>query len=339
LRIAVRLHSLNGFRITIPSGQVEKLNLIEASLGGIFEEKGNSGPALGRPLLSQALKRVSSANAATFALLTAAVVWGGTFVVVKVSIETIPPLSFVFGRFLIAFVVLAVVFCRQITTNWRSHLPSSLFLGVILFSGFVLQVWGLQRTSASDAGFITGISVVLVAVLDVLANNRRLVWWSLLGLSSAVIGLSILSLGRSGIASIGNVLVLACAVAFGLHVFYTDRYSKYLDARVLTTQQIGVVALLALGGAFINGELNFAPSSYAIAGLLYTGVLATALAYFFQTWAQKRVHATHSAIVLAAEPVFAAIFAVSFLAESTTVQLVAGGMLVTIGMIFSSLRP
>jgi drug/metabolite transporter (DMT)-like permease len=285
------------------------------------------------------MKGFSSAKAATFALLVAALVWGGTFVIVKVSVETIPPFSFVFGRFLIAFIILALFSWKEIKANWRSHLASSLILGMILFSGFILQVWGLQRTSASNAGFITGVSVVLVAVLDAIVNRRPLVLWSFMGFASTVIGLAFLSLGRSGVASIGNVLVLGCAVAFALHIFYTDRYSKHLDVKVLTTEQVGVVTLAALGGACVNRELSFVPSNYAFLGLLYTGILATALAYFFQTWAQKRVHATHSAIVLAAEPVFAAIFAVGFLAESTTVQLVVGGMLVTIGMIFSSLRP
>ena len=281
---------------------------------------------------------LSSARTATFALLAAALVWGGTFVVVKISLETIPPFSFVFGRFLIAFIILALFSWKQIKAYWRSHLSSSLVLGMILFAGFILQVWGLQRTSASDAGFITGVSVVLVAVLDGIVNRRRLALLSYIGFAGTMMGLAFLSHGGSAVASMGNVLVLGCAVAFALHIFYTDRYSKRLNVRVLTTEEVGFVTLAALGGAFVNGELSFVPSDYAVFGLLYTGILATALAYFFQTWAQKRAHATHAAIVLAAEPVFAAVFAVVFLSESVTIQLVAGGFLVAIGMIFSSLR-
>jgi drug/metabolite transporter (DMT)-like permease len=288
--------------------------------------------------LHECPKNISPRKASTLALLTAALIWGGTFVIVKVSVQTIPPFSFVFGRFAIAFVLLTAFSWREMKTNWRVHFPPSLFLGVLLFVGFTLQVWGLQRTSASGAGFITGLCVALVAALDILVNRRRPTLLNLLGLISAVAGLVALSLGQSKLVSLGNLLVLGCAVAFGLHVFYTDRFSKRFDVKVLTAEQIGVVAIVAFGGASLNGELNFMPSHYAIFGLLYTGVLATALAYFLQTWGQKHAHATYSAIVLAAEPVFAATFAVALLAESPKIQLITAGILVTIGMILASLR-
>jgi len=197
---------------------------------------------------------------------------------------------------------------------------------------------GLQRTSASSAGFITGISVVLVALLDMLVNRHVPSPLRLLGFLSAVLGLTVLSFGQSHVASLGNILILGCAVAFGFHVFYTDRYSKRFDVAVLTTEQIGVVVLISLVGAFVNSEFSFVPSSYAIFGLLCAGLLATALAYFLQTWGQKRTDATHSAIVLAAEPVFAAVFAVALLTEPVTIQLIVGGALVIFGMVLSSLR-
>jgi drug/metabolite transporter (DMT)-like permease len=284
------------------------------------------------------LGHAASTYGATLALLTTTLIWGATFVIVKVSVETIPPLSFEFGRFSIAFVVLAAFFWRKIKRNWRTHLPSSMFLGLMLFAGFALQMWGLQRTSASSAGFITGISVVLVALLDMLVNRHVSSPLGFLGFLSAVVGLTVLSFGQSYVASLGNILVLGCAVAFGFHVFYTDMYSKRFDVAVLTTEQIGVVVLVSLIGALVSGEFDFVPSGYAIFGLLYTGVLATALAYFLQTWGQKRTDATHSAIVLAAEPVFAAAFAVALLTEAPTVQLIVGGALVVSGMALSSLR-
>jgi len=274
---------------------------------------------------------------ATLRLLVCSLIWGATFVIVKISVETVDPLSFVLGRFTIAFMVLMAFSRKDLRVNWRSHLPTSALLGVVLFAGFILQVFGLERTSSSNAGFITGLSVVLVAVLDVVVNKRLPTILTLLGFLSALSGLLVLSIGQTDITSSGNVLVFGCAAAFGLHVFWTDKYSKRLNVKVLTTEQIGIVVLISLIGTILNGRSIPHPSNYAFYGILFTGVLATALAYFLQTWSQRRADATHSAVVLSVEPVFAAAFAVLLVSEPVTNQLLVGGFLIIMGTLLSSL--
>ena len=128
----------------------------------------------------------SYSKTATLGLLVCSLIWGATFVIVKISVETVDPLSFVFGRFTIAFIVLVAFSWKDLTVNWRSHLPTSALLGIVLFAGFILQVFGLERTSSSNAGFITGLSVVLVAVLDVVVNKRLPTILALLGFLSAL---------------------------------------------------------------------------------------------------------------------------------------------------------
>ena len=274
----------------------------------------------------------------SLALLATSLIWGVTFVILKVTVETIPPFSLAFGKFGIALVLLPVVSWNKLRHSWRAYLPASAFLGLLLAAAFILQLWGLQRTSVSDAGFITGLSVVLVAFLDLFVNKRWPTWYTLLGFMSALVGLIILSLERDFVVSIGNMLVLACAIPFGLHVFYTDRYSKLFETEVLTTEQMGVAALATFCGLIFNQETHFEPSTYAILGIIYVGIVATALAFFLQTWGQKQMQATNSAVLLAAEPVFSAIFAVVILSEPVTSQLVVGGAMVIVGMIVSSLH-
>ena len=274
----------------------------------------------------------------SLALLATSLIWGVTFVILKVTVETIPPFSLAFGKFGIALALLLVVSWNKLRHSWRACLPASAFLGLLLAAAFILQLWGLQRTSVSDAGFITGLSVVLVALLDLFVNKRWPSWYTLLGFMSALVGLIILSLERDFVVSIGNILVLACAIPFGLHVFYTDRYSKLFETEVLTTEQMGVAALATFCGLIFNQETHFEPSTYAILGIIYVGIVATALAFFLQTWGQKQMQATNSAVLLAAEPVFSAIFAVVILSEPVTSQLVVGGALVIVGMIVSSLH-
>lgn len=336
----MQLYVLNGFRMTQFDSFIFRILILRRYGSNHTCELKDSTENLCLKTVqrSKNLGSASSAKGATLGLLACALIWGSTFVIVKVSVETVPPLIFVLERFTIALVVLVAFSWRELRTNWRSHLPSSTFLGLILFAGFILQVWGLQRTSASNAGFITGVSVVLVVVLDVLVNRHFPTLLGLFGFLSAFSGLIVLSFGQSQITSLGNLLVLGCAVAFGLHVFLTDRYSKRLNVKVLTTEQIGIVVLVSLMGAILGKKLDFVPSWYVVFGILFTGILATALAYFLQTWGQKHADATHSAIVLAAEPVFAAMFAVAFIFEPVTMQLIIGGILVTVGMVLSSLR-
>lgn len=275
---------------------------------------------------------------ATSALLITTLIWGASFVIVKVSVESIPPLTFIAARFVIALAILVVASQRELKENWRSHLLPSLLLGSFLVVGFAFQVWGLQRTSAANAGFITGLSVVLVGLLDVTVNKRFPAVYTLTGFISALAGLLILSLNLNLTFAYGDLLILVCAIAFGLHVFFTDKYAKKMNTKVLTMEQITFVAFVTAFGAVFTERLNFAVSTFAVFGLVYSGVLGTAGAYFLQTWGQKYAHATYSAIVLSLEPVFAAIFAAILLAEPVTIRLVVGGALIVLGMAFSSIK-
>ncbi|MEM2850548.1 MAG: DMT family transporter [Candidatus Bathyarchaeia archaeon] len=275
---------------------------------------------------------------ATSALLITTVIWGASFVVVKVSVESIPPLTFIAARFIIAFAILMVASRRELKENWRTHLTPAILLGIFLFIGFAFQVWGLQRTSAANAGFITGLSVVLVGLLDVVVNKRLPTIYTLVGFISALVGLLFLSLNLNLTFAYGDLLVLICAIAFGLHVFFTDKYAKKMNTKVLTLEQITFVAFAATLGALFTERLNFTASTYAVFGIIYSGVLGTAGAYFLQTWGQRYANATYSAIVLSLEPVFAAIFAALLLAESVTIRLVVGGALIVLGMTFSSVK-
>ncbi|MBS7643170.1 DMT family transporter [Candidatus Bathyarchaeota archaeon] len=275
---------------------------------------------------------------ATSALLITTVIWGASFVVVKVSVESIPPLTFIAARFIIAFAILMAASRRELKENWRTHLTPAILLGIFLFIGFAFQVWGLQRTSAANAGFITGLSVVLVGLLDVVVNKRLPTIYTLVGFISALVGLLFLSLNLNLTFAYGDLLVLICAIAFGLHVFFTDKYAKKMNTKVLTLEQITFVAFAATLGALFTERLNFTASTYAVFGIIYSGVLGTAGAYFLQTWGQRYANATYSAIVLSLEPVFAAIFAALLLAESVTIRLVVGGALIVLGMTFSSVK-
>jgi drug/metabolite transporter (DMT)-like permease len=184
---------------------------------------------------------------------------------------------------------------------------AGVLLGGLLAAGYALQTAGLQRTSVSATGFVTGMYVVLTPLFALALFRVRsgaAVW---LGVALATTGLAMLS-GVGGGSLSGNLLVLAGAAAYSVQIVLMERYAPRYDALALTLVEM-VAALTGLGAiALVRGELS-TPHGWTVWGaLLVTGVFASALAFLVQTWAQRRTSATRTALAFAMEPVFAAIF-------------------------------
>jgi len=259
-------------------------------------------------------------------------IWGTTFVVVKVAVETIDPVVFVASRFAVGTLALLLVVAPRLRRLTPSAIGRSVFLGTLLAAGFLLQTWGLRETLPARAAFITGLNVlfvpVMVAALNrVVPDRRTMLALGLAALGTGVLfGPDLLAAGDGG-ALLGDLLVLGCAVAFAAHIVGISRLAHDLDASLTTTVQLGTVALItglwvAIAGTPLPGEGS------ATLAILYTGVLATALIFFLQTWAQQRLGATTTALIFALEPVFAAIVSVLTYGEVLTLPVLLGGGLI-----------
>ena len=244
---------------------------------------------------------------ALLALLAVTAVWGVTFVQVKDALELYPLFAFLAVRFAIASLTLAVPAAPRLRSLGRDGWRAGLALGLLLAAGYALQTAGLQRTTVSSTGFITGLYVVFTPILSFALFRIRVGRAAWAGVGLATIGLALLSGVDAGSVE-GDLLVLAGSAAYSLQIVLMERFAPRYDPLAFTLAEM----LAAFAGftavAVALGQLEV-PRGWTVWGaLLVTGVFASALAFLVQTWAQRRTSATRTALAFAMEPVFTAIF-------------------------------
>ncbi|MCL6611298.1 MAG: DMT family transporter [Peptococcaceae bacterium] len=275
---------------------------------------------------------------ADLALLGVAFIWGITFVAVKDALADIGPFYFLAFRFAAAFLFLGAMYYKRLVKISRRELGAGVFIGLFLFGGYAFQTMGLKYTGAANAGFITGLSVVLVP-LFISVSSRRLPSGSLTaGVLSSATGLALLSLSQTLIFNYGDLLVFFCAVCFAGHIIAVGRFASRLDPVPLTAIQIGTVSAIS----FLFGIALETPPS-TITGpvwkaFLITSIPATSLAFLIQNKAQKFTSAIHTAVIFTTEPVFAGIGAYFLAGEVLSPRQLAGCALILAGMLVADLK-
>jgi len=273
-------------------------------------------------------------------LLGVSAIWGGTFVMVKDAVSGYPVLHFLTIRFTLASVALLLFSARRIRTlRWRD-VGAGALIGLFLFGGYALQTLGLQYTSASKAGLITGLSVVMVPILSGALTHRKPGAGPVLGVILATVGLAMLTLEPSdGLAiETGDLILFGCALGFALHIVTVSIFAPRVDALALAWVQVTVVAILSAVVALANGTPWALPTSQVWFSAGFTGVLATALAFALQNIMQQFTTPTHTALIFAAEPVFAAVFGVLLAGEALLPRGIAGGILIVLGTVSGEIR-
>lgn len=280
--------------------------------------------------------------AVTAGLVAISAVWGGTFVLVKGAVETFPVFAFLAWRFGIGAVALVVLFPRSLRRFAPGTLRVGLLAAVFLCVGYVFQTWGLQGTTASRAAFITGLFVVITPVMQAVVLRRMPHAYALAGVGLATVGMWLLTGGVDGWTS-GDTRVFLCAVAYSGHMIVLGGPGRRHDATALTLVQLAATAA-ACGVVSAAVERPPWPSGWSLwFALLLTGVLATAVAFAVQTYAQRLLSPTRTALILTMEPAFGGLFGWLFAHETLGATGWAGAGLILGGMLSSEamaiLRP
>jgi drug/metabolite transporter (DMT)-like permease len=250
-----------------------------------------------------ALRRVAVA-----ALIGICAVWGVTFVMVQDAIELLPAMAFLAYRFIPAALIVAVVFWgplrRLPAAGWRA----GLVMGVFLTGGYIFQTLGLEETTASNAGFITGLFVVLTPVLGAIFLRQQipLVAWAAAGVS--MLGLWLLSGAGGELDLRGDGLVFLCAISLAAHILATAGAVERFDVGALLAVQLGVVGLVCLAIGALAGQLERPEGATVWSALIVTSLVASALGFFVQSFAQQHASPARTALILASEPAFAGLF-------------------------------
>jgi drug/metabolite transporter (DMT)-like permease len=276
---------------------------------------------------------------AELSLIGIAAIWGLTFVMVQDAVAIIPAMTFLAYRFIPASLLVALVFRRRLVQLSRDGWKAGVVMGIFLTTGYVAQTLGLERTTASNAGFITGTFVVLTPVFGALFLRQRaggLAWMA--ALVSAV-GIYLLSGAGGEVNLVGDGLVLICAISFAFHILMTDKAVKKHDIAALLAVQLGVCGVFSLAVALANQELVVPRSGTVWTALIVTAVFASALGFWVQTYAQRHASPARTALILASEPAFAGFFA--FLVQGETLEALGwlGAGLIMVSIVAVELVP
>ena len=267
---------------------------------------------------------------APWALLAVAAAWGAAFVVMKPAIERQSVNSFLATRFVVAVVVMIALRPSVVQKFNKEMILKGSLAGFFLGTGYIFQTLGLARTGAAITGFVTGLYVVLTPLIAAVFLKEKIKAFTWFCVVLATIGLALLSL-RGWSVGIGEALVFVSAIAFAAHIVTLSKWSLGFDAYALTIVQLSICALLT--SVISIGQGYEKPTDSGVWGVvIFTAVIATAVAFIVQTWSQAHMSSTKVAVILTMEVVFAALFAVAFGGESLTLQVSIGGAMVLLAM-------
>ena len=284
-------------------------------------------------------------DAGTFLLLTP-LLWGATFPATKIALRRLPvPTFMAWSRTLGFLAILAMVpLIRRAGSGHgrrlREVLWPGLILGGLMFVGYLLQTEGQARTTATNAGFITGLYVVFAPILAAALLRHqvpRAVWLAVL---MSLIGLSLLSIRDLGDVRLhaGDLLVLAGAVGWSGHITAVGSFSPRFPAWMLSLAQMGAASLLHIALATTTGiRLGAVASAEVWPLLIVTGVIGSGIAFTIQVLAQQTVTPARAVVLLAGETLFAAFFAAFWLGERLSLHQWLGAALVLVAMAYSEL--
>ena len=276
-------------------------------------------------------------------LVLMTLIWGSTFVLVKAALNDSSPLVLNAVRMALAAVLLALYYRRQITVLTRPALIAGVAVGVFLYLGYALQTSGLKLTTPSKSAFLTGTSTVMVPLILVAIWRAHIHRWRMVGIVLALTGLFLMTVpageGLADFAKVnfGDVLSVGCAVGFAFQIVLLGRATQRFPYEQIAVLQVGTAAVLMVLTAPFLEQPRFEPSGTALAAVLITGILGTAVAFTVQAWAQQFTPATHTALIFNLEPVFAWLTSYIYLKERLGVRAGAGALLILGGVLVSEL--
>ncbi|HXG01342.1 MAG TPA: DMT family transporter [Bacteroidota bacterium] len=270
-------------------------------------------------------------------LLSLTLIWGSTFVFMKLGLRDMSPMLMTGVRFFVASLVFLLLFRRKLFPLPQGALHKGVYLGLFLVLGFLAQNVGLEYTTASKSAFITSLMVVFVPVLQFVIEKKAPTIGNLVGIGVVVAGLWLLTSPEGAQFNVGDLLTLLCALLFAVYIVYLDVASKAMSAAQLTFLQSETCAAVALLASALVEDTFFKPTFSVILSLGYLTLFATVLTTFAQTRFQKETTPTRAAVIFSIEPVWASLLAFIVLDERLGAWGILGAALIIAGVLISEL--
>lgn len=274
---------------------------------------------------------VSLQGKANILMVIVTMFWGISYTFMVMGLEVLEAYNVVALRCLIAFIIAGLIFLpKMLRVNIKTILYASI-QGFLLFSVFALSLYGLKTTSAGNAGFILSLTVVLVPIITSLMERRlpsRAVSFAIV---ATMIGITILTFNPSLTFQIGDILVAIAALCYSIYIILNSRFTKNVESISYGVYQLGVAGLFGAFFTMMFESPKLPSTSSGWIAILGLGIICTAFCFIAQAVVQQYTSPTHTGLIFSLEPIFAAIFALIFLGEGLTSQLVIGGAFILIG--------
>ena len=281
------------------------------------------------------MKKLSNATGGRLALLTAALIWGSSFIVMKDTLDHIPVFQLLAIRFTLGGLLLAVLFRKRLMQAKRSIISHGAICGVLLLSAYASQTYGLQTTTPGVNAFLTAVYCVIVPFMAWGLSRKRPTAYNWVAAVMCIAGIGLISLSGDLTLGAGEALTLLSGLLYALHIMGLSRYGEEDDPIALTIVQFAVVAVLSWICTLTVEAGTPVPAPAVWPKLMYLTVFATAVTLVCQSVGQSLTPPSQSAILLSLESVFGALFSVLLGYEALTLPILCGFTLVFVSVIVS----
>jgi len=264
--------------------------------------------------------------------------WGLSYTFMVMGLETLAVYNVVALRCIIAFVVAGIIFYKRMIKVDVKTFKYAAIQGLLLFIVFALSLFGLESTSASNAGFILSLTVVLVPIFSSFIEKKlpsRAVSFAIV---CTMIGITVLTANGSFSFQKGDILVAIAALCYSIYLLLNSSFTRNVESISYGIYQLGFAGLYALVLTFLLETPTLPNSSSSWIAIIGLGVICSAFCFVGQTVAQQYTSATHTGLIFSLEPIFAAMFAMMFIGEGLTLKLIIGGSFILIGNLFAQLE-
>lgn len=264
--------------------------------------------------------------------------WGLSYTFMVMGLETLAVYNVVALRCIIAFVVAGIIFYKRMIKVDVKTFKYAAIQGILLFIVFALSLFGLESTSASNAGFILSLTVVLVPIFSSFIEKKlpsRAVSFAIV---CTMIGITVLTANGSFSFQKGDILVAIAALCYSIYLLLNSSFTRNVESISYGIYQLGFAGLYALVLTFLLETPTLPNSSSSWIAIIGLGVICSAFCFVGQTVAQQYTSATHTGLIFSLEPIFAAMFAMMFIGEGLTLKLIIGGSFILIGNLFAQLE-
>lgn len=274
-----------------------------------------------------------------FLLVLGTAFWGLSYSITKLAIGRHSPYLFLFYRFLLATLVLAVVFIKQLKTVKKGDILTGLILAIPLMLGIALQIVGITYTSASQCAFVAGTTVIIIPILKLVLYRKAAPVKIWLAAIIALAGLFIISVKDGLKVSTGDLFTIAGAIGFAVYMLQVEKQAAIKNIIPTIVPMFAGCALLSFGLALTETKTSWLPNDHTFwGGVIFCALFSTAYMYTISNISQRHISAERVAIIYLFEPVFGAIGAFFILGENLTWRLLFGGALIFAATLITELK-